>query len=251
MGKRVLRTHLGILLLAVTLASAGMASAQDTNTFTVTVEDKTDEHPFAGQGFSQGYVVDGEQGKTLTLVRGQTYTFQMDDVPSIHPFYLTTSIVGEGAEPYSEGVEGNGATDNETLTFTPDASTPDTMYYNCTNHAYMGGLLVIQDTATGTTEANEAEIPSDLSLDQNYPNPFNPSTMIRFGLDAPSRVELVVYDVAGREVRRLAEGILPAGWHTATWDGTDGRGRRVASGTYVYRLQAGSTELVRTMVLLK
>jgi len=54
-------------------------------TFTVTTAQKTSAHPYSGQGFDVGYVVDGEQGKTLTLERGKTYEFQMDGVPSVHP----------------------------------------------------------------------------------------------------------------------------------------------------------------------
>lgn len=116
--------------------------------FTVTTAQKTDDHPHFGQGFSVGYVIDGDQGKEITLDRGETYTFQMDDVPTIHPFYITTSEVGQGEGDYSDGVENNGATGNETLTFTPPSSAPDTLYYNCVNHAYMGGRIII--TSSGS-----------------------------------------------------------------------------------------------------
>jgi len=65
------------------------------------------------------------------------------------------------------------------------------------------------------------------------PNPFNPSTTIRFRLDAPATVTLSVYDLSGRLVRRLAGGgILAAGDHAVPWNGRDGSGRALASGTY-------------------
>ena len=108
-------------------------------TFTVTVKEKTEEHPHFGEGFPEGFVVDGEQGKALTLTRGETYTFQMEDVPSLHPFYLTTDERGLGSGEITEG-----ASDNQQLTFTPTASTPNTIYYNCVNHAFMGYRITIE-----------------------------------------------------------------------------------------------------------
>ena len=147
--------------LAVLLAVAGCGSSGSNNaeengenggngggepaaTFTVTVADKTSDHPYSEQGFEQGYVVDGGQGREITLERGQTYEFQMSNVPSLHPFYITTNMVGQGQGEYTDGVENNGASGNETLTFTPSTSAPDTLYYNCTNHAYMGSIIRIE-----------------------------------------------------------------------------------------------------------
>ena len=108
-------------------------------TFTVTVEEKMEEHPHFGEGFPEGFVVDGEQGKALTLTRGETYIFQMEDVPSLHPFYLTTDERGLGSGELTEGVS-----DNQQLTFTPTASTPNTIYYNCVTHAFMGYRITVE-----------------------------------------------------------------------------------------------------------
>ena len=94
-GIRRLLPLIVLLLLAPT-----RAEAQD-GTFEVSVTPKTSQHYFFGEGFSDGFVVGGEQGEVLTLVRGETYTFQMQDVPSIHGFYMTTSREGLGAEPSS------------------------------------------------------------------------------------------------------------------------------------------------------
>ena len=71
---------------------------------------------------------------------------------------------------------------------------------------------------------------------ESYPNPFNPSTRIRFGLPAASRIRLSVYDQMGRLVRDLAAMTRPAGWQELVWDGRDGRGRDAASGSYVVKL---------------
>jgi uncharacterized protein (DUF362 family) len=80
--------------------------------------------------------------------------------------------------------------------------------------------------------------PGDFVLEPNYPNPFNASTNLRYALPRESRIELAVYDLLGRRVRTIADGVQPAGWHTARWDGRDEAGRSVASGLYIYTLSA-------------
>ncbi len=88
-------------------------------------------------------------------------------------------------------------------------------------------------------------------LHANFPNPFNPRTVIPFELPVSGPVELAVYDPAGRLVRVLVREERSAGRHTVPWDGTDGAGRPVASGSYFARLRAAETTAVRTMVLLR
>lgn len=82
------------------------------------------------------------------------------------------------------------------------------------------------------------------------PNPFNPATRIYFTLPAPTAVQLDIYDVAGRLVRRLVEGDLPAGPQAVEWDGRNRGGVPVASGVYFARLNAGGTATAR-LVLVK
>jgi hypothetical protein len=88
-------------------------------------------------------------------------------------------------------------------------------------------------------------------LEQNFPNPFNPGTTIRFSVERRGRVGLRVYDVRGRLVRTLVDEERAGGAHVTTWDGRDHQGRRVASGVYFCRLQAGHEAEVRKMVLLR
>lgn len=88
-------------------------------------------------------------------------------------------------------------------------------------------------------------------LRQNRPNPFNPITTIPLDLTASGHVRLIVYDVAGRQVRILTEGELPAGRHDVTWDGRDSNGRAVASGVYMYELCSGGECSRRPMVLAR
>lgn len=84
------------------------------------------------------------------------------------------------------------------------------------------------------------------------PNPFNPKTQIEFALTRPNLVQLNVYNLRGQLVRKLAGGVLETGSHQVEWDGTDGFGSRVASGTYFARLRIGTEVLqVQKMQLVK
>jgi hypothetical protein len=89
------------------------------------------------------------------------------------------------------------------------------------------------------------------TLGNNSPNPFGGQTTVSFSLPAAAPVSLGIYDLAGRLVRRLAEGTYSAGQHAVTWDGTDTGGRRVAAGVYFYRLNAADRTISKTMVLFK
>ena len=95
-------------------------------------------------------------------------------------------------------------------------------------------------------------LPDAYGLDRNAPNPFNPSTVDRFSASRGRfRVRLVIYNLLGQQVRELVNEKMEAGYFTTTWDGTDELGRRVASGVYLYRIQAGDFSAVQRMLLLK
>ncbi len=91
----------------------------------------------------------------------------------------------------------------------------------------------------------------EYKLGQNVPNPFNPVTTIAYQLPARTNVELNVYDVNGRLVRRLVSQSQGAGSYSITWAGKNDYGEPVASGVYFYRLNTGSFVKTRKMVLLK
>lgn len=85
----------------------------------------------------------------------------------------------------------------------------------------------------------------------SYPNPFNPLTTITFRLDQPGRARLVLHDMAGRLIRTLLAGSLPAGAHEAVWDGRDDAGHAVASGAYLVLMQTATAAVVHKVVLLR
>ena len=105
--------------------------------------------------------------------------------------------------------------------------------------------LALSGTATGVEQQNFT--PAAYSLNQNYPNPFNPSTVISYQLKSAGPVRLTVYDVLGREVRTLVNGEEEEqGAHEVRFDGSG-----LASGVYMYRLQAGGFVQQRKMLLEK
>ncbi|MCB2231402.1 T9SS type A sorting domain-containing protein [bacterium] len=100
-----------------------------------------------------------------------------------------------------------------------------------------------------TTRTGSA-LPDGFALNQNYPNPFNPSTTISFDLPAATGWRLEVFNVTGAAVRSY-EGSAVAGAVQVVWDGCNERGEQVASGVYLYRLQAGTFTETKKMMLLK
>ncbi len=88
-------------------------------------------------------------------------------------------------------------------------------------------------------------------LSPNRPNPFNPSTTIEFTLATSGKATIEVFDVRGGRVQTLVDGVLPAGPHTITWNGTDERGESLPSGVYFCRLSANGRSETRKMTLLK
>ncbi|MBE0642908.1 MAG: T9SS type A sorting domain-containing protein [Bacteroidetes bacterium] len=107
-------------------------------------------------------------------------------------------------------------------------------------------------TAGGTTyliclpKQSSGEFLTEFSLAQNYPNPFNPSTVIGYAVPEESEVLLQVFDMQGRLVATLVNGVLPPGEHMATFETSD-----LPGGNYMYRLQTNGQSLTRMMTLLK
>ncbi len=113
-------------------------------------------------------------------------------------------------------------------------------------YAVYEGLMVYRKGWPTGLEIKSSQVPNDFALLQNYPNPFNPTTTIAFYLDRPSKIDLSVYDLQGRKVVTLANGMKPAGHYTVTW-----KARAISSGIYFCVLKSGAKAMVRRMLLLK
>ncbi|MEE9169954.1 MAG: FlgD immunoglobulin-like domain containing protein, partial [bacterium] len=100
--------------------------------------------------------------------------------------------------------------------------------------------------------------PERFELGRNYPNPFNLSssnsvskTTIDFCLPGPERVTLFIYNILGQRIATLTETQLSTGRHRVTWDGRSDDGLPAASGTYLYRLEAGDFRMTRKLLLVR
>jgi hypothetical protein len=96
-----------------------------------------------------------------------------------------------------------------------------------------------------------ADLPSKFALLENYPNPFNPSTVIQYAIPKAVRVKLTIYNVLGEKIRTLVDSYKPAGIKQVLWDGRNELGQRVASGVYLYRLEAGEFTKTRRLVVMR
>jgi len=109
----------------------------------------------------------------------------------------------------------------------------------------------------GVTNTNElgldddVTIPEQYTLHQNYPNPFNPRTSIRYDLPDNERVNIIIYDMLGRQVKQLVDEYQDAGFKSIIWDATNDFGNPAATGVYLCKIQAGEYMQTKKMVLLK
>jgi hypothetical protein len=118
--------------------------------------------------------------------------------------------------------------------------------YSVSSGFWGGGFII-----TYVHDPYNDAIPDKFALFQNYPNPFNPSTTISFDLPTECTVSINIYDINGRQIKTHTSSRYTAGSHQIQWDGRDDRGNPVASGIYVYRINAGKFSQSRKMMLLK
>ena len=96
-----------------------------------------------------------------------------------------------------------------------------------------------------------APLPGKIELEQNYPNPFNSTTSFSFVLANEGEATLAVYNLLGQRVRTLQNGNIVAGARVVAWDGKDDHGRDLATGAYMYQLEADGRILSRKLLMLK
>jgi len=124
---------------------------------------------------------------------------------------------------------------------------------------WMGAAGFVPTLASFRTDDNPAtSVPRDrppsardVVIESVHPNPFNPSTSIVFSLARASEVELRIYDVRGRLVRKLFHKSLPEGRHSVSWNGLNDAGHTVASSVYILRVRADGSTASARMVLVK
>ena len=177
-----------------------------------------------------------------------------------------TSVTGATAIPISPPVAVSGSffagvkqTGTTNLSFAYQTETPirsSTFYFTSpsggttwTDFAPNNSFrFMIEPRVTGTAGVGETpgSLPKEFSLSQNYPDPFNPSTTIGYQVPASGFITLKVFDVLGREVATLVNGVEDPGFKSVRWNAT-----HEASGVYIYRLQAGDFVQTRKLLLLR
>lgn len=115
-----------------------------------------------------------------------------------------------------------------------------------TGKATTAGEPVLKQLGALASRTSTEKAPDELTLEANYPNPFEQATTIRYALPEESNVEITVYDVLGRRVKRLVSGTKKAGWHQATLSAAE-----LSVGTYLVRLQAEGKTKTQTMKLVR
>ena len=109
-------------------------------------------------------------------------------------------------------------------------------------------FTIVKGTATAVSEPETA---SSLTLDEGFPNPTSSRARFGFSLPAGGSLRLDVFDVRGRHVRTLVDGVVPGGAHEVTWAGNDQGNRPVARGTYFAVLEAGGERRVRKVTMVR
>ncbi len=150
--------------------------------------------------------------------------------------------------------EGNGLTNPGTIV--PDAIPQDGFAQSVEITIPQMGFIVLswgESTSVPGGSDDPAEVGEGRLL-RAFPNPVRPGigrTTIEFSLPTEERVRIAVYDVTGRRVRVILDDTLPGGMHESAWDGTDERGRPLASGVYFLRLESGRTATSAKLVLMR
>ena len=155
---------------------------------------------------------------------------------------LTCVLINEGEILGSSVVDENGDAEIVIGSLLSSGDTLDLVIsgYNClptTYFVYVSPQAGIQ---------NELMIPEIAKLEQNYPNPFNPSTTIIFDLPDATEIEIIIYDILGKQVEVLVRDRVLSGRHKVVWDASEFPG-----GIYFCRLTTHHLEIIRKMLLLK
>jgi len=167
------------------------------------------------------------------------------DVRILSPFLLIILFINSYAQTLE--VSGTVSTSttpvqNASVTFVDNSDTTS-QFCAQTNSSGEYSISII------TSVSQHDNQPHDFNLEQNYPNPFSSATVIPYRLNTPSDVQITIFDVLGREVRKILIGAKPGGAHQVLWDGLNNSGERVVAGIYFYRLTAGGKTQVRKMIL--
>jgi len=154
------------------------------------------------------------------------------------------------------GDEGNGfSTIENNLTWNvvwwnTEFTQNDTLTFNYLTPVSLEDSYVFTPTSEFSGKDDDV-MPVNYSLSQNYPNPFNPTTKIKYSIPKDGLVQIMIYDILGREIFRIVDAKIKAGNHISLWNGKNRYGENVGAGMYFYKLKAKDFTNTKKMILLK
>ena len=199
--------------------------------------------PNGVSGIVEAVAADGQGnvyvGGSFTVVGG--ISTPVNNIARFNPQTNTWSSLGTGSQ---NGVSGIG------LVFVYALAVVGNEVFVGGNFTLAGGIastfIARWNSGTSRVEQLSPTAPKTFLLEQNYPNPFNPSTTIRYQLPVASEVKLEVYDVLGKKIATLVNERQSAGAYQVVWNASG-----LSSGTYFYRLQAGTFVETKKMIMVK
>jgi len=255
----------------------------DTDYYSFFTEKKTQKPAFIStvvhkHGLHEPFGVDIELSEVKNLF-GLSFVFKYPDAlleyHSVQPAdFLGPDVVfiplpaGNGTLPIAitqkagqPGASGTGVVVRVTMQEKPGITSGTNIAFSFTEIVAIDAAgnaitLTAKDTSYVTpnptwVEEIKNQVPDDYVLYPNYPNPFNPTTTISFALPQAAKVQIQIFDVTGREIKRLVDQVFDAGVHSVVWNGTDKTQQKLSSGIYICRFSAGEVVINRKLILAK
>jgi hypothetical protein len=133
-----------------------------------------------------------------------------------------------------------------------DVSAWSFVYYHVTNADEAGNESEAASIQRPVSSAPvEDRVPEQFAFNAPQPSLFRSQTLLGFNLPRAETIELMVCDITGRQVRRLASGMYGAGYHRLTWDGVNDHGQQVDPGVYFARIRAGNNVASRRLLRIQ
>lgn len=202
----------------------------------------------------------GDEGTILTTTDGGlSWVKQFSQTLKINSIYFISQSVGWIAADFDAGLL---KTTDGGLSWVPESGATGSLhsiYFINDSTGWVGGDdgILFKTTKGGLyTSINEESskkdfIPQKTDLLKNYPNPFNPLTNIVYRISKSSDIVLKIFDISGREIRKIVDDTQGVGEYIVQWDGSDNFGKPVSSGIYIYQLKTREIIKSRKMLLVR
>ena len=133
-----------------------------------------------------------------------------------------------------------------------NGGTHDAGYHLYLKGAVIDGVLYGDTTLVSIADNSQRQIPEEFELSHNFPNPFNSSTSFKLILHHPSVISMNIYDVNGKEVKKIIENsFLNAGKYQIRWAGNDKNGKSLSSGIYFYEITNGKINKTGRLIMIR